>query len=115
MNQDKIYKEHCNLLLEQLDATTVCNYYGGYRIRILEEMNAKFQEYKELQAKTASTAEEKQVQYTQLNGLASFMEAAKEHHKLLQRLHEKSQRKLNEINQKLASFRKRNGIEVDLP
>ena len=114
MSQDIINREHCNLMLEQLDMTVACNYYAGYRIRVLEEMNAKLREYKELQAKTGLTAEEKQVQCTQLDELASFMEAAKEHHKLLQRLHEKSQRKRNEIDQKIASFRKRHGIDADL-
>ena len=111
MPQDKIYKEYCNLMLEQLNAATACNYYAGYRIRILEEMNTKFQEYKELQSKNGLTTEEKQVQCTQLDELASFMKAAQEHHKLLERLHEKTQRKRNEIDQKIASFRKRHGIE----
>lgn len=114
MSQDKINREHCNLMLEQLNAATACNYYAGYRIRVLEEMNAKLREYKELQAQTDLTAEEKQVQCTQLDELASFMEAAQEHHKLLERLQEKSQRKLNEISQRLASFRKRHGIDADL-
>lgn len=111
MNLDKINKEYCNLMLEQLDVTTACNYYAGYRIRILEEINTKFQEYKDIQAKPESTPEEQQKQYTQLDELVSFIEAAKEHHKLLARLHEKSQRKLNEVNQKVDSFRKRHGIE----
>ena len=114
MSQDKINREHCNLMLEQLNAATACNYYAGYRICVLEEMGTKFQEYKELQAKIGLTAEEKQVQCTQQDELASFMEAAQEHHKLLERLHEKSQRKRNEIDQKIASFRKRHGIDAGL-
>ena len=113
MSQDKINKEHCNLILEQLDAATACNYYAGYRIRILEEINTKFLEYKEIQAKTDLTPEEQEKQYSQLNELASFIEAAQEHHKLLARLHEKTQRKRNEIDQKLASFRKRHGIDMN--
>ena len=111
MAQDKVNKEYCKLMLEQLDVTTACNYYAGYRIRVLEEMNTKFKEYQEIQAKTDLSIEEQQVQYTKLDELASFMDAAKEHHRLLERLHEKSQRKLNEVNQKVASFRKRHGIE----
>lgn len=110
MSQDKINKEHCNLMLEQLDAATACNYYAGYRIRILEEINAKFQEYQEIRAKTDLTPEERKKQYAQLDELVSFIKAAKEHHKLLARLHEKTQRKRNEIDQKLASFCKRHGI-----
>lgn len=42
MAQDKVNKEYCKLMLEQLDVTTACNYYAGYRIRVLEEMNTKF-------------------------------------------------------------------------
>ena len=114
MSQDKINREHCSLILEQLDAATACNYYAGYRIRVLEEMNTKFQEYKEIQAKTELTEEEKQKQYAQLDELSSFIEAAKEHHKQLTRLHEKAQRKRNEIVRKLESFRKRHGIETVL-
>lgn len=111
MAQDKVNKEYCNLMLEKLDVTTACNYYAGYRIRILEEINTKFKEYQEVKAKTDLTPEEQQKQYTQLDEIVSFIEAAKEHHKLLARLHEKSQRKLNEVNQKVDSFRKRHGID----
>ena len=46
-----------------------------------------------------------------MDELASFMKAAQEHHKLLERLHEKTQRKRNEIDQKIALFRKRHGME----
>ena len=113
MAQDKVNKEYCKLMLEQLDVTTACNYYAGYRIRVLEEMNTKFKEYQEIQAKTDLSIEEQQVQYTKLYELASFLDAAKEHHRLLERLHEKSQRKLNEVNQKVASFRKRHGIDTN--
>ena len=98
-------------MLEQLDITTACNYYAVYRIRILEEINTKFQEHKEIQGKQDLTPEEQEKQYTQLDELASLIEAAKEHHKLLARLHEKSQRKLNEVNQKVDSFRKRHVID----
>ena len=60
------------------------------------------------------TTEEKQVQCTRLDELASFMIAAQEHHKLLERLHEKTQRKRNEIDQKIASYLKRHGIEEQM-
>ena len=111
MNPNKIDKEHSNLIVEQLSAVSACNYYADYRIRILEEINTKLKEYQELQAKTDLSEEERFAQYSQLEEISSFIMAAKEHHQLLQRLHEKSQRKQNEINHKLASFRKRHGLE----
>ena len=103
MSQEKIEKEHCNLMFEQLNAVTTCNYYAGYRIRVLEEINAKYQEYLEIKAKTDLSPEEQQKQYAQLDELVSFIEAAKEHHKLLARLHEKTQRRRNEIDQKVST------------
>ena len=111
MNPNKIDKEHCKLIMEQLSATAACNYYADYRIRILGEINAKLMEFQELQAKTDMSEEERFAQYSQLEEISSFIMAAKEHHQLLQRLHEKSQRKRNEIEHKLASFRKRHGLE----
>ena len=111
MSQNKINKEHCKLVIEQLSAMAACNYYADYRIRILEEINTKLKEYQELQAKTDLSEEERFAQYSQLEEISSFIMAAKEHHQLLQRLHEKSQRKRNEIDHRLASFRKRHGLE----
>ena len=111
MSQNKVNKEHCNLIIELLSTVSACNYYGDYRIRILEEINTKLKEYQELQAKTDLSEEERFAQYSQLEEISSFIMAAKEHHQLLQRLHEKSQRKRNEIEHKLASFRKRHGLE----
>ena len=111
MSQDKINKEHCKLVIEQLSAMAACNYYADYRIRVLGEINAKLKEYQELQIKTDASEEERLVRYTQLDEMYAFIMAAQEHHQLLQRLHEKSQRKRNEIDHKLASFRKRHGLE----
>ena len=111
MDQKKINKEHCKLIMEQLFATAACNYYADYRIRILGEINAKLKEYQELQVKTGASEEERFAQYSQLEEISSIIMAAKEHHQLLQRLHEKSKRKRNEIDHKLASFRKRHGLE----
>lgn len=111
MAQDKINKEHCKLVIEQLSAMAACNYYADYRIRVLGEINAKLKEYQELQVKTDASEEERLARYTQLEEINSFVMAAQEHHQLLQRLHEKSKRKLNEIDHKLASFRKRHGLE----
>ena len=111
MSQDKINKEHCKLVIEQLSVTAACNYYADYRIRILGEINAKLKEYQELQVKTDASEEERFARYTQLEEINSFVMAAQEHHQLLERLHEKSKRKLNEIDHKLASFRKRHGLE----
>ena len=111
MDPDKINKEHCNLIIELLSTVSACNYYGDYRIRILEEINTKLKEYQELQAKTDLSEEERFARYTQLDEMYAFIVAAQEHHQLLQRLHEKSQRKRNEIDHKLASFRKRHGLE----
>ena len=111
MDQKKINKEHCKLIMEQLSATAACNYYADYRIRILGEINAKLKEYQELQAKTDMSEEERFARYAQLEEMYAFIVAAQEHHQLLQRLHEKSQRKRNEIDHKLASFRKRHGLE----
>ena len=111
MDQKKINKEHCKLIMEQLSVTAACNYYADYRIRILGEINAKLKEYQELQVKTDASEEERFARYTQLDEKYSFIVAAQEHHQLLERLHEKSKRKLNEIDHKLASFRKRHGLE----
>ena len=111
MYQNNITKEHCKLVIEQLSAMAACNYYADYRIRILGEINAKLKEYQELQIKTDVSEEERFARYTQLEEINSFVMAAQEHHQLLQRLHEKSQRKRNEIDHKLASFRKRHGLE----
>ena len=111
MDQKKINKEHCNLIIEQLSATAACNYYADYRIRILGEINAKLKEYQELQVKTDMSEEERFTRYSQLDEMYAFIIAAQEHHQSLERLHEKSQRKRNEIDHKLASFRKRHGLE----
>ena len=111
MDQKKINKEYCNLIIEQLSVTAACNYYADYRIRILGEINAKLKEYQELQMKTDVPEEERFTRYAQLDEMYAFIVAAQEHHQLLQRLHEKSQRKRNEIDHKLASFRKRHGLE----
>ena len=99
MDQKKINKEHCNLIIEQLSATAACNYYADYRIRVLSEINAKLKEYQELQVKTDASEEERFARYTQLEEINSFVMATQEHHQLLERLHEKSKRKLNEIDQ----------------
>ena len=112
MSQDKINKEHCKLVIEQLSAMAACNYYADYRIRILGEINAKLKEYQERQVKTDASEEERLARYTQLEEINSFVIAAQEHHQLLERLHEKSKRKLNEIDHKLASFRKRHGLDA---
>lgn len=111
MDQKKINKEHCKLIMEQLSATAACNYYADYRIRILGEINAKLKEYQELQVKTDVSEEERFTRYTQLEEMYAFIVSAQEHHQSLQRLHEKSKRKRNEIDHKLASFRKRYGLE----
>ena len=111
MDQKKINKEHCKLIMEQLSATASCNYYADYRIRILGEINAKLKEYQELQMKTDVPEEERFARYSQLDEMYAFIVSAQEHHQLLQRLHEKSKRKRNEIDHKLASFRKRYGLE----
>ena len=111
MNQDKIKKEYCSLMLEQLKATAACNYYSQHSINVLEDMKSKLEEYKELQAKTDLTEEAKQKQFTQLDELSTFLGAAQEHYKFLERMHDKAQRKLNEVEKKLASFCKRHGIE----
>ena len=111
MAQDKINKEHCKLVIEQLSAMAACNYYADYRIRVLGEINAKLKEYQELQVKTDASEEDRLARYTQLEEMYAFIVAAQEHHQLLQRLHEKSQRKRTEIDHKLASFRKRHGLE----
>lgn len=111
MDQNKINKEHCKLIMEQLSATAACNYYADYRIRILGEINAKLKEYQELQMKTDVPEEERFARYAQLEEMYAFIVSAQEHHQLLQRLHEKSKRKLNEIDHKLTSFRKRHGLE----
>ena len=111
MDQKKINKEHCKLIMEQLFATAACNYYADYRIRILGEINVKLKEYQELQVKTGASEEERFARYTQLDEMYAFIVSAQEHHQLLQRLHEKSKRKLNEIDHKIASFRKRHGLE----
>ena len=112
MDQNKINKEHCKLIIEQLSAMAACNYYADYRIRVLGEINAKLKEYQELQVKTDASEEERLARYTQLEEMYAFIVAAQEHHQLLQRLHEKSQRKRNEIDHKLASFRKRHGLDA---
>ena len=111
MDQKKINKEHCKLIMEQLSATVACNYYADYRIRILGEINAKLKEYQELQMKTDVPEEERFTRYAQLDEMYAFIVSAQEHHQLLERLHEKSKRKRNEIDHKLASFRKRYGLE----
>ena len=111
MDQNKIKKEHSKLIIEQLSATAACNIYADYRIRVLSEINAKLKEYQELQIKTDASEEERLARYTQLDEMYAFIIAAQEHHQLLERLHEKSKRKLNEIDHKLASFRKRHGLE----
>ena len=111
MDQKKINKEHCKLIMEQLSSTVACNYYADYRIRILGEINAKLKEYQELQVKTDVPEEERFARYAQLEEMYAFIVSAQEHHQLLQRLHEKSKRKRNEIDHKLASFRKRYGLE----
>ena len=111
MNPNKIDKEHCKLIMEQLSATASCNYYADYRIRILGEINTKLKEYQELQVKTDVSDEERFTRYTQLDEMYAFIVSGQEHHQLLQRLYEKSQRKRNEIDHKLASFRKRHGLE----
>ena len=112
MDQNKINKEHCKLIIEQLSATAACNYYADYRIRVLSEINAKLKEYQELQVKTDASEEERFARYTQLEEINSFVMAAQEHHQLLERLHVISKRKLNEIDHKLASFRKRHGLDA---
>ena len=110
MTKEQIYKEYANLLVARLKATSTVNYYAQWRISVLQDVNGKYLEYKELQEKIDSPQEEKEKLYSQIAEMRAYIDAAQEHQKQLERLHEKAQRKLNELDQKIENFCKRHGF-----
>lgn len=111
MTKEQIYKEYANLLVARLKATATVNYYAQWRISVLQDVNGKYLEYKELQEKMDSPQEEKEKLYSQIAEMRAYIDASQEHQKQLERLHEKSQRKLNELDQKMDNFCKRHGFD----
>lgn len=51
MTKDHIYKDYAKLLVARLKATDTVNYYAKLRINVLQNVNGKLLEYKELQEK----------------------------------------------------------------
>ena len=112
MTNKKIEQEHICLLHSRKEETIRCNYIQDQEIRILSEANERLREIQSLgKMEIPASPEERDKHYLHIRELRIQTEVANEVFKMLDRMKDKSKRKLNEINKKIDQFLKRHGIE----
>lgn len=110
-NKD-IKQEHMRLLHARIEETIRCNYFQDQQINILSEANERLREIQSLgKMELPDSPEERDKHYLHIKELRIQTEAANEVFKILDRMKDKSKRKVNEIDQKTEQFLKRHGIE----
>lgn len=104
--------EYMRLFQSKIEEGIKCNYICDQQIRVLTEANQWLKEWKSLKEMDVPTSpEEKEKHNLHMDELRIQAESANEVFQMLDRMKDKSKRKLNEIDKKIEQFNKRHGLQ----
>lgn len=102
MTNSQIELEYIKLFHYRLEEVTRCNYYYKQQIHIFQESNQWLKKLKDLkELETPASPDEKEKHYLKIKELEIQVSSANELDKFLDRMADKSKRKLNEFDRKI--------------